>query len=199
VSFPGSLGRLVCVLSWVSMKFSMCLFLGPCRKGSQRTVCSGSASRGTATTPSPRWSTGARGPPGPGLWRSTREAGPRWAPAHASKPNMSPHTSCPGPPSNTLRSRASNPTKHPNRFPCQRSRPLLPPGRRLRRSSTGPSTAGVSGSGRGLGNGFELNKAKLPLKANYVRLLVTTEQSNKMASRSRVLYTSNVSFKSCYL
>lgn len=122
------------------------------RKASQKTVNSGSASRRTVTTLTPRSYTGTTGPAGSGTWPSTREGRPKWAPARGSNPSTCPRIFCPGWACTTKASWASpSPTEaktggkafRRHRLNLRRPRPAHTLGRHqdVHRSNTGPSTA----------------------------------------------------------
>lgn len=122
------------------------------RKASQKTVNSGSASRRTVTTLTPRLYTGTTGPAGSGTWPSTREGRPKWAPVRGSNLSTSPRISYPGWACMTEASWASpSPTEartggkafHWHRLNLCRPRPTHTLGQHqdVHRSNTGPSTA----------------------------------------------------------
>lgn len=121
------------------------------------TASSGSVFRKTATTRTPRSSTGTAGAVASGTWPSTSGGRPRWAPVHGSNPSTSPPTSYPG--SAWRRRRTGASRASPSQTGAKRgaeSHRRLPNLRRggqaygqevhpsARRSSTGPSTASDS-------------------------------------------------------
>lgn len=118
------------------------------RNGSQMTANSGSASRRTATTLTPQWSTGTTGLVGSGTWPSTRGGKRKWAPAQGSNPSMCPRISYPGSacttgaswvsPSRTGAKTEGKPRRR--RRLNHRRRPACPRERHRDRSNTGPST-----------------------------------------------------------
>lgn len=124
------------------------------RNGSVTTVSSGSVFRRTATTRTPRSSTGTTGPVAIGTWPSTSEGKPKWALVHGSNLSTSPPTSCPGSAWTTGASEASpsqtgakRDAKSHRRLPNlqrggQTYRQEVPPN--ARKSSTGPSTGSDS-------------------------------------------------------
>lgn len=115
------------------------------RPASRWIAISGSASRRTATTRTPRPCTAARARAARGTWRSTSAARPSGAAAPAPGPSTSPRTSCPA-------SGSRSPPSSPSPWLCPTRSPRRPSPRRRRPRRAGAPVPSGTGSSSASGS-----------------------------------------------